>query len=206
MKNLCVIVLAAGLVLSLIGCATSGGAAAPAPVPAASTPAPAAPVLGGMPPFVRDAYLNASEDVLIGVGMYTIGNDRTKMNTGKTFAETRARPEITRQLQSIMKDMVNDYTATSELDPGASISFQENITQALAKADLRGAKTVALDVVDGVIYVVMEYGKSNAASDYSAATAAAKLAVPAAAAFDAISRMDTAFNKAAAGGPVPAGD
>jgi hypothetical protein len=49
----------------------------------------------------------------------------------------------------------------------------------------------------------MEYSKSAAASDYSAATSAAKLAVPAAAAFDAMTRMENAFDKAAGGGPNP---
>jgi hypothetical protein len=52
----------------------------------------------------------------------------------------------------------------------------------------------------------MEYSKSAAASDYSAAQAAAKLAVPAAAAFDALARMENAFDKAAAGGPALVGD
>jgi hypothetical protein len=102
--------------------------------------------------------------------------------------------------------MVTDYTAASELDSDASLSFQENITQALAKADLRGAKVVVSNTDNGLLWVVMEYSKSAAANDYSAAAAAAKLAVPAAAAFDALTRMENAFDKAAAGGPVPVGD
>jgi hypothetical protein len=47
-------------------------------------------------------------------------------------------------------------------------------------------------------------------TDYTAASeidpGAAKLAVPAAAAFDALARMDTAFDKEAGGGPAPVGD
>jgi hypothetical protein len=155
---------------------------------------------------VNDAYKNASEDVLIGIGTYKIGNDTSKMSTGMTFAQTRARADISRQLTTIIKDMVTDYTATSELDPEASLSFQENITLALSKADLRGARIVTSNSDNGLLWVVMEYSKSAAASDYSAAQAAAKLAVPAAAAFDALARMENAFDKAAAGGPVPVGD
>jgi prolyl-tRNA editing enzyme YbaK/EbsC (Cys-tRNA(Pro) deacylase) len=103
--------------------------------------------------------------------------------------------------------MITDYTASSELDPSAALSFQEEVTQALSKSDLRGAKTIHLDTdANGLLWVVMEYSKSSAASDYNAATAAAKLAVPAAAAFDALSRMDNAFDKAAGGGPIPVGD
>jgi hypothetical protein len=200
MRTVFFVVLTAGLALSLVGCGTSGGSVAAEPYQ--YTP----PVLGNVPQFVNDAYQNASEDVLIGVGTYKLGNDMSKMNTAMTFAQTRARADITRQLQSIMKDMVTDYTATSELDPDAALSFQENITQALAKAELRGARIVKSDTLNGLLWVVMEYSKSAAASDYSAAASAAKLAVPAAAAFDAMSRMENAFDKAAGGGPVPVGD
>jgi hypothetical protein len=163
--------------------------------------------LKGVPDCVNKAYLNASEDVLIGLGTYKIGGDASKMSTGKTFAETRARADISRQLDSIIKNMITDYTASSELDPSAALSFQEEVTQALSKAQLKGARTIEMQTDDnGLLWVVMEYSKSAAAEDYSAATAAAKLAVPAAAAFDALSRMDNAFDKAAGGGPVPVMD
>jgi hypothetical protein len=160
--------------------------------------------LGGVPDFVNDAYLSASEDVIIGIGTYKIGNDMSKMGTGKTFAETRARADIARQLGTIVKNMVNDYTATSELDPTAAVSFQENITQALAKAELKGSRTMKIELDDnGLLWVVMEFSKSAAQTEVNQAANAAKLAVPAAAAFDALQRMDTAFTKAAGGGPVP---
>jgi hypothetical protein len=156
---------------------------------------------------VNDAYINASEEVLIGVGTYKIGADASKMSTGMTFAQTRARADIARQLESIIKNMITDYVATSELDPDASLSFQESVTTALSKADLKGAKIIAQQTdSNGLLWVVMEYGKSAAANDYSAATAAGKLAVPAAAAFDANARMENAFDKAAGGGPIPVGD
>ncbi|MDR1105164.1 MAG: hypothetical protein LBL44_02305 [Treponema sp.] len=193
--------------LSLIGCATTGGADAAPAAPAAAAPAaPRVTQLGGVPDFVNEAYVNASEDVLVGVGTYKIGTDMSKMSTGMTFASTRARADISRQLQTIIKDMITDYTATSELDPNASLSFQEQVTQALSKAELKGARVIKSNTADGLLWVVMEYSKSAAATDYSAATSAAKLAIPAAAAFDALSRMDNAFDKAAAGGPVPVGD
>jgi hypothetical protein len=197
MKKFCFLVLAVGLAFSVIGCATTGAA------PAERSTAPS---LGGVPDFVNAAYRNASEDVLIGIGTYKIGNDMSRMGAGMTFAQTRARVDIARQLQSIVKNMVTDHFATSELDPSAQSSFQENITQALAKAELKGAKVVESNTQDGVLWVVMEYSKSAAASDFDAAAATAKLAVPAAVAFDALSRMDNAFDKAAGGGPVPVGD
>jgi hypothetical protein len=194
-KKVCVFVAVIGLALSVIGCGTTGGGGG-------ITPAQnQAPVLGGVPDFVNEAWQNASEDVLIGIGTYKIGTDMSKMSAGMTFAQTRARADITRQLTSIVSNMVTDHFATSELDPSAQASFQENITQALAKAELKGAKVVKSQTDNGVLWVVMEYSKSLAAEDFNAAAAAAKLAVPAAIAFDALDRMDTAFDKTAAGGP-----
>jgi hypothetical protein len=172
----------------------------------ASAPAPKA-LLKGVPDFVNEAYRKASEDVLIGVGTYKIGGDPSKIGAGKTFAETRARADLSRQLTTIVKNMVNDYTATSEIDPGAAVSFQETVTQTLSKSELRGAQTIKMDTdANGVLWVVMEYGKQAAAQEVNQAANAARLAVPAAITFDALSRMDTAFNKEAGGGPVPVGD
>ena len=157
--------------------------------------------LSGVPSFVNDAYLKASEDVIVGIGAYKIGNDLSRISTGKTFAETRALAQIARQLKVIIEDMVTDFTAQSELDPTAAKSFQEIITRNLSKATLQGARVIKMDTLNGVLWVVMEYSKSPAANDFSAAQAAAKLDVPQAEAFDALSRMDEAFYKTAGGGP-----
>jgi hypothetical protein len=189
------LVLVAGLALSIMGCASKSGGSSP--------------VAGvkGVPDFVNDAYIKASEDVLIGIGTYKIGNDNSKISSAMTFAQTRARADIARQLDSIVKNMVTDYVAQSELDPTAALSFQETITTALAKAELKGAKVVQSQTDNGLLWVVMEYSKSAAyAEAINPAQAAAKLAVPAAAAFDAQTRMENAFDQAAGGGPVPVGD
>ncbi|MDR0683654.1 MAG: hypothetical protein LBF83_00775 [Spirochaetaceae bacterium] len=191
-KNV-VLGLAVVLALLLAGCGS-------APPPAAAA---ASKGLGGVPSFVNDAYLNASEDVLIGIGTYKVGNDASKVGVGKTFAETRARADLSRQLSTIVKNMVNDYTATSEIDPDSALSFQEDITQTLSKSDLKGAKTIKMDTENGLLWVVMEYSKSAAANEVNQAASKAKLAVPKAAAFDALERMDAAFDKEAGGGPVP---
>lgn len=201
MKKILTAVLITGLAVVILGCASTGD----------SVPAEGSPVQGlrGVPQFVNDAYLNASEDVLIGIGTYKIGNDPAKISTGKPFAETRARADISRQLQTIIKNMITDYTAQSELDPQASLSFQESITQSLSKSELRGAKVVQAQTDgNGLLWIVMEYSKSAALSDeaINQSVAAAKLAVPAAAAFDALSRMENSFDKAAGGGPIPVGD
>ena len=210
MKRFFVLSVAALVALSMAGCATQ-----PVPVvvvggdvpPAAAQSGSMSAGLSGVPQFVNDAYLNASEDVLIGVGTYKIGNDMSRMGTGKTYAETRARADLARQLTSIVKNMVNDYSATSEIDPDSVVSFQETITQTLSKAELRGARTVQMQRDDnGVLWVVMEYSKSAASTEVNQAASAAKLAVPKAATFNALERMEAAFSKEAGGGPVPVGD
>jgi hypothetical protein len=197
MKKILGLVLIAGMAVAMVSCASTGGS-------------PGSPVMGikGVPDFVNAAYLNASEDVIIGIGTYKIGNDPSKMGQGMTYAATRARADISRQLDSIVKNMVLDYSANSELDPDAALSFQENITQALSKTELRGAKPVQSQTDEnGLLWVVLEYSKSSALNEaVNPAVAAAKLAVPAAAAFDALARMENAFDKAAGGGPVPVGD
>jgi hypothetical protein len=196
MKKIFGLVLVAGLALSMIGCASSSSGG--------SSPVAG---IGGVPQFVNDAYIKASEDVLIGIGTYKLGNDMSKMSTAMTFSQTRARADIARQLDSIVKNMVTDYVATSELDPTAALSFQESITTALAKAELKGAKVVQSQTDNGLLWVVMEYSKSAAYEEaINPAQAAAKLAIPAAAAFDAQARMQNAFDKEAGGGPVPVGD
>jgi hypothetical protein len=196
MKRFFVLSVAALVALSMAGCGST---------PASSGPMGAG--LSGVPSFVNDAYLNASEDVLIGVGTYKIGNDMSKMGTGKTYAETRARADLARQLDSIVKNMVNDYSATSEIDPSAAASFQETVTQSLSRAQLRGARTVKMERDDnGLLWVVMEFSKSAAAEEVNQAANAAKLTVPQAAAFDALARMENAFSKEAGGGPIPVGD
>ncbi|MDR1251487.1 MAG: LPP20 family lipoprotein [Treponema sp.] len=199
MKKIFVLTVTAALALSIAGCAGTPNAG-PAKTPSGRS-------LGGVPSFVNDAYLNASEDVLIGIGTYRIGNDMSRMGTGKTFAETRARADLSRQLSTIVRNMVNDYTAASEIDPDAALAFQETITQTLSTSELRGAKVIKMDTdTNGLLWVVMDYSKSAAAEEVNQAASAAKLAIPAAAAFDALTRMNTAFDKEAGGGPVPVGD
>ena len=159
--------------------------------------------LSGVPTFVNEAYKNASEDVLVGVGAYRIGNDMSRIGSGKGIAETRARADISRQLNSVMKNMIEDFTAQSEADPKAMVSFQQEVTRALSQATLRGSRVIAMDTHDGMLWVAMEYSKSLASKDFDAAQASARLAIPAAINFNAQAYMDAMFKKEAAGGPVP---
>ena len=149
-------------------------------------------VPGGIPDFVKDALINAPEDALVGIGTAKMATT----NMSLTIATNRAKADISRQMNTMMNDMIRDYTATSEVDTSAAISFQENINVALSSSQLSGARTVAMDLAeDGTTWVVVQMGKSSVVQEINQSQAAAKLAVPAMASFDAEARMNEAFAK-----------
>jgi succinylglutamate desuccinylase len=101
-------------------------------------------------------------------------------------------------MNSMVRNMVRDYTASSEVDPQAALAFQENITVTLSQSDLKGAVIVNEEPdKDGQWWCVMHLSKANVAREIGQAQAAARLAVPAMASFDAEARMNEAFEQAA---------
>jgi hypothetical protein len=148
----------------------------------------------GLPDIVRNARRNAPENTLIGIGSAKLATQAQS----KTIAETRARAEIARAMDSMVQGMVRDYQASNEVDPQAAISFQENITTSLTRANLQGAVIADEDYIDGTYYVVMYLNKANVVREISQAQAAARLAVPAMASFNAEARMNEAFDRQAA--------
>jgi hypothetical protein len=146
-----------------------------------------------MPPNIANARRNAPEDVLVGIGNAKMGTVAQSRN----IAATRARAEISNSLDSMVKNMVRDYTASSEVDPAAALAFQENITVTLSKSQLSGAVIMNEEPDrDGTWWVVIYLSKANVAREISQAQAAARLAVPAMASFDAEARMNEAFEQA----------
>ncbi|GMO21592.1 MAG: hypothetical protein Pg6A_08750 [Termitinemataceae bacterium] len=149
-------------------------------------------VPGKTPQFVKDAVKNAPEDALVGIGTAKMATT----SLSRTTAVTRGRAEISRQLQSAVKDMVLDYSAGSEVDPSATMSFTESITRALSRSDLQGARVVEEDIDDaGAYWCVVMLSKSDTIKEVNQAAAQAKLNAPKMAAFDAAKRMDEAFDK-----------
>jgi len=97
-------------------------------------------------------------------------------------------------MNSMVDDMIRDYQASSEVDPQAALSFQENITVTLSRADVSGARAVEIyNDIDGTVWVVVVMDKSNVVREITQAQSAARLAVPAMASFDAEARMNEAF-------------
>ena len=175
MKKIVGVLLAVCLVLTLMACASK---------PPAST---------GMPTNIATARRNAPEDVLVGLGNAHLSTVAQSRN----LAATRARAEISNAMNSMISNMVRDYTASSEVDHSAALSFQENITVQLSRSNLSGAVIQVEDQdKEGNWWVVMYLSKTDVAKEISQAQAAAKLAVPAMASFDAERRMNEAFEQA----------
>jgi len=151
------------------------------------------PISKGMPFNIANARRSAPEDVIVGIGNAQMGTVAQSRN----IAATRARAEISNTLDSMVKNMVRDYTASSEVDPKSALAFQENITVTLSKSNLSGAVIVVEEPDnDGQWWCVMHLSKANAAREITQAQTAAKLAVPAMSSFDAEQRMNEAFEQA----------
>jgi type IV pilus biogenesis protein CpaD/CtpE len=155
---------------------------------------PATEAQGGMPEWVLRARNNAPEDVIVGVGTARLATTHQSMTT----SETRARTQIVRAMESMVRDMVTDYTAANEVDPNVAVAFQEQITRSLAQANISGARIAEQNSDrEGAWWTIVYFNKADVSRELSQAQAAARLAVPAAVAFDALNRMDNAFDRAA---------
>jgi len=151
------------------------------------------PVSQGMPYNIANARRNAPEDVIVGIG----NAKSATVAQSRSIAAARARAEISNVMDSMVKNMVRDYTASSEVDPQSALAFQENITVTLSKSNLSGAVIINEEPDDdGQWWCVIHLSKTNVAREITQAQTAARLAVPAMASFDAEQRMNEAFEQA----------
>ncbi|MDR2717608.1 MAG: hypothetical protein LBB89_06045 [Treponema sp.] len=196
MKKIIGVTVALCFVLGFAGCGSSPKTAAATTTTTTTTTAASKPerrIGGAVPQFVKDALKRTPEDALVGIGTARAAS----LSLARTTAATRARAEISRQMNTMIQDMVRDYSAGSEVDPKAALSFQENITVALSKSTLTGSSIVEEDQDDnGNYWVVVMLSKINTVTEINQAQAAARLAVPAMASFSAEDRMNAAFDRA----------
>ena len=165
----------------------------------APAPAPAAAVADPVGDFIRGVRNNAPEDALLGIGTSTHSNRAM----ARTIAETRARAEITRQLDVSVRNMITDYMAGSEAEPEAMLSFQENITQTLATSQLRGAIIRDEANLGGEQITIVMLSSSNVANEImTASQAAAQIAPHMGAAQWALDRMNSTLLEQNAAPPV----
>ena len=186
MKKSIIVITTLLLVIAFFGCSSAPKAVAP------TLGQNDRKVPGSFPDFVKNAVRNAPEDALIGIGTAKLAS----LSQSRTVAATRGRAEISRQLNTVVQDMVRDFQASSEVDPAAAISFQENITVALSKSNLTGSRVVEEDKdAEGNVWAVVLLDKADIANEINQAQAAARLAVPAMASFNAEARMNEAFGR-----------
>jgi hypothetical protein len=146
-----------------------------------------------MPDWVMRARNTAPDDVLVGIGTARMATTSHSM----TISESRARAQVVRAMDSMVRDMINDQIAGNEVDPGVAVAFQESVTRSLSQARLQGVRIVEQNSDrEGAWWTVVYFDRANVSREMSQAQAAARLAVPAAKAFDASERMDNAFDRA----------
>ena len=179
MKKFVTVLFALCLVFVLLSCASERPASGPQ---------------GGMPDWVLRARRDAPEDVIVGIGSARLAT----LNQSMTVSETRARGQIVRAMESMVRSMVQDFTASSEVDPSAEVAFQQQIETSLARAQLQGARVIEQNAdQNGTWWTVVYYNRAGVGRDVSQAQAAARLAVPAMLAFNAEAMMDEQFRRAA---------
>jgi hypothetical protein len=145
--------LTAGLVLLVVLFAAGCGSA-----PAAPAAAPQVVSDSGMPPWINE---QAPEDVLWGIGVSSASNQQLRL----TSADSGARADIARQLQTLAQGMVTTYQREAGgLNDTAALGFEESVNRQLAQANLQGAaRDLAWTTPDGkTLWVRVKMAKADA--------------------------------------------
>jgi len=149
--------------------------------------------------FIREVRRGAPENALLGIGTSSHSN----RGLARTTAETRARAEIARQVEVVVKNMITDYTAGSEADQNALLSFQENVTRTLSQQTQSGAIIRDETSINGEqIVIVMLTTDALRNGVMGASQTAAALAPHMGSAQWALDRMDQALSQQNALPPV----
>ena len=136
------------LVTAFIAFGCKSGPAAPAAV---SDPT--------MPPWVNE---QPPEDMLWGIGVSSNVQQQMRM----TMADSGARADIARQLQTLAQGMVTDYSREAGgIDNTAAMQFQESVSRQIAQADLQGVvRDVMWTTPDGkTLWMRLKMNKADAA-------------------------------------------
>jgi hypothetical protein len=124
-------------------------------------------IAGDVPDNVRKAVLNAPDDVIIGIGTanYSI------LYMAQSTAETRARVEIARQVNSLVTRMVYKHKVANDIDSEKTTEFEETITVQITRANLSGSTIIHREIdEDGAFWVVVSIKKENAAKEINEAS------------------------------------
>jgi len=140
--------------------------------------------------FIREVRRNTPENAILGIG----SSNHSNRNRANSTAEQRARAQVTRQIESVVSNMVIDYSASSEAQPQALLQFSEEVSRTLAQQTLRGA-TIPDQIYENgeSVVVVMITAESFRNGVINASRSAAALAPHMANAQWALERMDNAL-------------
>jgi len=145
------------LVLLLAFFAFSCGSS-PASAPGVSDPT--------MPPWINE---QPPEDMLWGIGVSSNVQQQMRM----TMADSGARQDLARQLQTLAQGMVTDYSREAGgINNTAAMQFQESVSRQIAQANLQGAvPDLRWTTTDGkTLWVRVKMAKSDAARGVASET------------------------------------
>ena len=113
--------------------------------------------VSGLPDFVLNPPI--ADDVIYGVGY----GHQSKLSLSKTVAETNARADIARQIETTIQASVTDYAQEAGVDDNAQlIQFVETVTREITDRKLSGAKPVKFEQDDeGGVWVLMQLDKAQ---------------------------------------------
>lgn len=110
-----------------------------------------------LPDFVLNPPM--ADDVIYGVGY----GHQSKFSLSLTVAETNARADIARQIETVIQASVTDYAQEAGVDDNTQvISFVETVTREITDQKLSGAKPVSREQdSDGGVWVLMQLDKAQ---------------------------------------------
>jgi len=144
-------------------------------------------IAGYVPGPVRDAVMAVPRDALVGIGTASMESK----GLSRTVAQTRARAELVRQLESVVAYMVAGYPGAN---PQAALLFREGVTVELSGARLQGATIVYEGFIDGASWIAVTLSRNSAMLEIlTAAESVARLTPDANAAMWDRDRLDRAL-------------
>ena len=106
---------------------------------------------------IPEFYLNppVAEDAIYGVGDAKMSS----LSLSRTTAISRARDDIARQVEVVVKNAITDYAQEAgEGSNTQTIQFVETISRQIAQVTLAGVRTVEVEVgKDGTVYALCMY-------------------------------------------------
>jgi len=148
-------------------------------------------IAANVPKELKKLIMEAPDDVFIGVGSAKMSTVPMSINT----ATTRARADISRQVNSVIQRMVVNYTDGSNASSEDKILFTETITIQTSNVTLEGDALVVLGIVEegGYYWTALSIKKESVADQISHIISEKVVNVPAMSSFDAKTHFNNAF-------------